>query len=1061
MKIFFTNETKISRFRIQWICFLKERKFFLLLFLFTSFSFELFSQIIVTGIVRDATGLPLHGVTVNLKSTAISTTTDNVGKYSITCPDLQGVLVFSFVGYSTDEVSLNNRNVVNVELKQGDQALSEVVVTGYTTQQKKDITGSVAVVNMKDMKAIPTGSAAEALQGMASGVNIIRSGAPFAASKILIRGITNFGNTNPLVIVDGIEQNLELISPEDVESVQILKDGSAGAIYGSRGANGVILVTTKRGETGAPVISYEGSYGIQFPHTGNPYNLLNPTEYMQIYNEVFPGNPLFKDGFPEYTYRGPAGAGVAFEGDPNINPDLYFLEAPNKGKNYVIYKMNKQGTDWFHELYKKASLTRNNLNVSGGGEKAKYFFSLGHLDNEGTLIKSFLKRENVRINTDFKIGKNFKIGENLNVVHSRIGNIFGSTAPNSLMAMIPLKDIKGNWAGSFAGSSLGQGSNPVAAQYRHIDDVNYSLNVIGSGYAELNFLRKFTIRTSLGYNYGQSYVSTFNPTPYETSETNNAENQLSISSSYAVTTTFTNTLNYRNTFSRHDFSILIGSEAIEADARGQSGLSKSLFSSEPNFLFLENGQEGTNSSSIATTTLFSLFGRIDYSYNNKYLFSATARRDGSSRFGEGKKYGVFPSFSLGWRVSEEEFLENINWIDDLKLRVGYGVLGSQSNVSANNQYTLFYSGRGYPDAVDHYYDLAGTGSSALQGFGVQRYGNPFTSWEENIITNIGLDAAILNRRLEFSIEYYKKSINGLLFTEPLPAVVGDATAPQINIGDIQNTGIDFSAMYHGKIGRQFTYFIRPNITHYKNKIVHIPDPGYFDVGVVRNEEGFPVSSFFGYKVLGIFQNDNEVALAPTQTDALPGRFRYADIDGNGKITPDDRTHLADPNPEFTYGLNLGFTYKNFDFSAFVYGSQGNEIYNSLRRALEDMALYPQQGKSKDLLKAWTPKHPETNIPRIGTVASFSTYGVNNSYFIEDGSYLKLRSLILGYTLNREFLKNKINKLRVYLQAANLFTFTKYSGIDPEIGGSSAAFGIGSGSYPTDETNIILGLSITL
>ena len=1036
--------------------------FFFCLLLVFAFSINISAQSTVIGTVKDEAGNMLQKVSVNLKGTLVTTSTDDEGKYSIICPDLKGVLVFSSVGFATREVRLNGNRELNVELFQTDKSLDEVIVTGYSSQRKKDITGSVAIVDMKSMKSIPTGSAAEALQGMASGVNVIRSGVPGATSKILIRGVTNFGNTNPLIIVDGIEQDLNLISPQDIESFQVLKDGGAAAIYGVRGANGVILVTTKKGKIGAPVIAYEGSFGLQLPRSGNPYNLLNPDDYMKVYSQAFPGNSFYKDGMPDYTYKGPAGSGVAFEGDSEVNPALYFLEIPNKGKNYVIYKTNKEGTDWFHELYKKSPSIRQNVSASGGNDNARYLFSLGYLNEQGTLVKSYIKRYTARVNTEFNIGNNLRVGENINLIHTDIGGVYGSTAPYNLQSIIPVKDIMGNWAGSFGGPDLGQAGNPIAAQYRHENDMNYRYYILGSGYAELDILKKFTMRTNLGYNISNSYNQNFEPTAYEHSEANNAQNQLSINSGFENTMTFTNTLSYKNTFTKHNLAVLIGSEAIEYNGRNQSGIKKNFFSTDPNFLILNNGQEGMqNSSSINKNTLFSLFGKVDYSYDDKYLLSGTLRRDGSSRFGEGNKYGIFPSISLGWRMSEEEFMKNLTWLDELKIRMSYGVLGSQSNVDAQNQYTLFYSGMGYPDAADHYYDLAGTGNSAIQGFGVQRYGNTNTSWEENIISNIGIDVTMLKNKLDISIEYYRKSINGLLFTEPLPAIIGDAIAPKINIGNIQNSGVDFTAKYSGRVSNNFKYFIGSNITSYKNEVVNIPGPGYFDQGVVRNEEGYPISSFFGYKVIGLFNSLDEIASAPTQEAAAPGRFRYEDIDNDKKITPADRVHLGDPNPDFTYGINLGFEYENFDFSAFLYGSQGNQIYSAIRKGLDFIGYYPTWNKSNNLLNAWTPTNTNTNIPKVESVASFSTLNVNNSYYIENGSFLKLRSLVLGYTVNPTVKKGNTKKfqVRAYAQVANLFTLTKYSGIDPEVGGASAAFGIDNGGYPTDETNIVFGLSI--
>ncbi len=1021
----------------------------------------LIQQAKITGKVIDENGDAIPGVNVQVEGTTLGTLTDVNGNYSIEKPRDNVVLVFSFIGYTTQRISAAGKTTINVNLAAEVTALEEVVVTGYSTQRRKDITGSVAVMDITTVKTVPAQSAIETLQGLASGVNVFRSGAPGSTSKIFIRGITNFGDTDPLVIVDGIEQNLNNISAKDIESIQVLKDAGAASIYGVRGANGVILVTTRKGKKGAPVISYDGTFGMQYPLAGNPLNLLNSKDYMTVYNIAFPGNVLYKNGLPDYTYMGPAGSGVAMEGDPAVNPSKYFLEIPNKGKNYVIQKVNKEGTDWWHEVYKPAPTTEHNLSASGGTENLNYLLALGYLNQHGTIIKSYLKRYSVRINTQASIGKNLRLGENINLVFRDVGPA-GGTTPYSLQPTIPVKDIMGNWAGSFGGPLLGQGSNPVAGQYRSMDNINNEWFQVGNIFAELDFLKDFTARTSLGYNFSQSFYHSFSTTPYENSENNNALNQLSITSGYGRTMTFTNTLTYNKTLGKNELKVVVGSEAIAYNARNVNGTKKDFFNEDPNFQILDNGQSGIlNASSISKHTLFSLLSRLDYSYDSKYLLSVTVRRDGSSRFGPGKKYGTFPAVSLGWRISNESFMQNLTWVNDLKIRGSYGILGSQSNVDYLNQYTLYYSGKGYPDAADHYYDLAGTGNSAIQGFGIQRYGNPNTGWEKNIVTNLGFDASILNNRLDLSVEYYKKSIKGLLFTAPKPAVVGEATAPKINIGDIQNKGIDATLTYKSKVSSGFNYSASINITTYKNEVVDIPDPGYFDVGVVRNQEGFPVSSFFGYKVLGLFNTEEEISNSPVQNGAAPGRFKYQDTDKDGTITASDRVHLGDPNPDFTYGLTLKLEYKNFDLSTFLYGSQGNEIYSSIHKSLDFFGYYPGWNKSNILLNAWTPENTDTKIPKIEPTSSFSTCNVNNSYFIHDGSYLKIRSLVLGYTLNPNIInKIKLSGLRIYCQVANLLTITKYDMVDPEVSGSAAAFGIDGGSYPKSEPNITFGVTMT-
>jgi len=1034
----------------------------------------LIQQAKISGKVLDENGSPMPGVNVQIEGTTLGTLTDGNGNYSLDKPRDNVVLIFSFIGYTPQRIPAAGKTVIDVNMASEVTALEEVVVTGYSAQRRKDIAGSVAVVQVDNLQKVASRSVQQALQGMAAGVDITQSGVPGAAPKIYVRGITSFGNTDPLIIVDGIEQSLNNISAVDIESIQVLKDAGAASIYGVRGSNGVILVTTKKGKSGAPVISYEGSYGIQFPLPGDPWNILNSADYVKLYNVAFPGNPRFSGGMPDYMYRGPQGAGVANEGDPAVDPSKYFYESPNAGKNYIIQKVDKEGFDWFHALFKKAPTTEHNITASGGTDKAKYLFSLGYLDQQGTLVETNLKRYSARVNTEYSIAKNIRVGENANIIHrnnvgfSENSQFGGIVETMKQQPIVPLKDIAGNWGGTFGGPELGDGQNPVGVQYRNSqNDIPLDWYIIGNAYGELDFLKGFTARTSIGYNIANSFSSNFNTTQVENVQANTSPNELSVSASYSSRMTFTNTLRYKNTFAgKHNLEAMIGSEAIKYVGRGVSGSRQVFFSEDPNYLVLGGGTQATNnSSSISMESLYSIFARADYNFNNRYYLGATLRRDGSSRFGPDSRYGIFPAFSAAWRISDESFMQNIAWLDDLKLRGSFGILGSQNNVSATNAFNLYGA-----SVTGSYYDITGSGTGELQGFYSSRIGNPKTSWEENIVTNIGFDATVLNNSLDISFEWYKKSIKGLLFSEPLPAVIiSGATAPTVNIGDIQNVGVDAAVGYRGKIGADFQYNVRINATHYKNECVDIPDPGYFGSGSwqgvgtpVRNQEGHPISSFFGYNIIGLFNSEEEVASAPPQNGAAPGRFRYEDVNDDGAITPDDRTHLGDPNPWLTTGLNLGANYKGFDLSAFFYASLGNEICNLTRSYLYFWSFYPTTNKSKELLNAWTPENKNTTIPKIETAGTESSSAAMNSFYVEDGSFLKLKSLQLGYTLSPELLQTlRISRIRLYVQAANLFTLTKYSGLDPElIGGGASVHGVDLGSYPNNELNIYFGVSVT-
>lgn len=1049
--------------------FLLRKKGVSLLLLCLLTSIAVYAQTSITGKVVGADdSQPIAGASVLIKgNTTNGAITAADGTFKLTAGP-NAVLVISYIGYQLQEIPVGNQTTFNISLTPSATTLGEVVVTGYSSERKKDITGSVSVVDVKALKSIPAGSAVQALQGQAAGVTVLSSGAPGSPSNIFVRGITSFGNTQPLVLVDGVQAELNDVSADDVESIQVLKDAGAAAIYGVRGSNGVIVVTTKKGKSGQPVISYDAYYGNQQPLQGNVFNLLNSQDFARLTKVAYPSTGLFQNGLPDFTYRGPGATGVGNAGSPAVDPSRYNFDAANPGANYLIQSVNKTGTDWFHELFQNAPMTSHNLTASGGTDKSNYMVSLGYFNQQGTMLKSYLERYSARINTQFKVKNNIRIGENLYIFYKKNPGFDNLSTGNPIawtyraMPTIPVYDIKGNFAGTFAGPELGSSSNPVAVQMNTVNNKTNAWNAVGNVFAEVDFLKHFTARTSLGGSIDNQYATNFTFTPYNNSEGNTNPNSFSEIALYNSNTMWTNTLSYTNAFGKQNLKVIVGSEAIRNYGRYLIGSASRLFSTNFDYLSLSNGTTNiTNASSAYNNTLFSVFSRLDYAYNDKYLVGVTVRRDGSSRFGSNRRYGTFPSVSLGWRLSGEEFLKDVTWLNELKLRASYGVLGSQNNVSPQNAYTLFGG-----TFANSYYDIGGNGSLA-QGFAQTSIGNPNTGWEENIVTNAGLDATILNNKLDVSFEYYQKSINGLLFTQPLPATAGGATAPTVNIGDIQNKGVDLALNYRQTINPSLKFNIGANITTYKNEVVHIPGPGYFDVAntqnlgnVVRNQVGQPVSSYFGYQVLGIFKNDAEVTAAPTQSGAAPGRFKYADINGDNKIDATDRTFLGSPNPDFTYGINLGVTYRNFDFSTILYGSQGNEIYNTIRSFTHFFSTYVG-AKSNDLLNAWTPENPNSSIPKIESTGSFSSSGVSNSFYVENGSFLKMRSLMIGYTVQPAVLKKfGMSKLRVYAQGANLFTLTKYTGLDPELSGNSSAFGIDYANYPNNQKNFILGLNLS-
>ncbi len=1030
---------------------------FLLLFL----SGSVFAQTVVTGTVtsaKDSKPLPYASVTV--KGTTVSTATSASGEFSINVPAGKNLLVITFGGYEEAEVNISNSKTVAVAMKEKVSELSEVVVTGYTAQKRKEITGAVAVVNVKELKQMPVGTGEEALQGRAAGVTVISSGQPGAASDIRIRGITAFGNNAPLVMIDGVQAGLHDINSAEIESIQVLKDASA-AIYGVRGSNGVIIVTTRKGKSGKAKVTYDGYYGWTTP--GKGYEMANPQQeadaiWLQQRNSGIanPSSGQFGNGanpvLPDYIT--PTGK---FEGDPAVNPALY-----NKD-SYQITKTNKTGTNWYDEITRTAPMQNHNVSVSGGGDKSSFLFALGYINQQGIADFQYLKRYSARINTVFNVRNNIRIGENAYFFFKQ-NPTFGNQSEGSPFttafresSAIPVYDIVGNFAGTKS-QEFGNARNPYADIYRTKDNKGVNTDIIGNVFAEVDFLKHFTFRTSFGGTIDNNYYYNFNYVGYENAEGNTGVNSFSEGAGINTQWTWTNTVAYSNIFGKHSVKGLLGYEALNSNGRYSSGTRSNYFSEIPDYWILNSGS-GTqsNAGGAYRNAVLSQFARVEYGYDGKYLLNASIRRDGASVFAEDVRYGWFPSVSAAWRISQEGFMQDVTFINDLKLRGSWGVLGSYGNVGATNPYNLYATRAG-----KSFYDISGSSTAPYAGFYASNIGNPSTTWEEDIITNFGLDATMFNNKFDFSIEWFKKKVSGLLFTASGiqwdRIFTGDADLPKVNIGNMENTGFEFSGAYHGVVGKDFRFDISGNLTTYNNKIVDIPGAGYFDgpqirnVTPTRNAEGHPVGAFFGYQVIGKFQSADDVAKSPTQTDAKPGTFKYQDVNGDGKIDADDRTFIGDPNPDFTYGLNISFSWKSLDFSTFFFGSQGNDIFNQTKY-FTDFPDFFKGGLSREAAtNSWTPTNPNGTVPILQLAGGFSTDQVANSYFISKGSYLRNKQMQIGYTFPATMIqKIGLDRLRIYIQAANLFTITGYKGTDPELQSSdinnTVGFGIDQGNYP--------------
>jgi TonB-dependent starch-binding outer membrane protein SusC len=1057
-----------------------------------------FSQTRVTGKVSGPDSKPLFGVTITAKGTNVATTSGADGAYAIVMPPKSDVLIFSSVGYEVSEVNVRGHNEIDVAMKIATTSLNEVVVTGYTAQRKKDITGAVSVVNVAEMKQLPATTGEEALQGRASGVTVISSAQPGAASDIRIRGVTSYGNNNPLVIVDGVRGSIHDLNPNDIESIQVLKDASA-AIYGVQGSNGVIIVTTKRGKTGRAKVSYDAYFGVTTQGTG--FDMANTQEeanaiWQQMKNSgLNPGdknfyNPQYGKGatpvVPDYiqTYD-PKKNGFPSPLPTDTNGHTIYgwtkCNCPadsivDASKYYDINSAqitlaNKNGTDWYKEITRNAFVQQHNLSVSAGGEKSSYYFSINYLDQDGILKYQYLKRYGVRMNTLFNVKNNIRVGENAYMFY-KDNPIFGNQGEGSPFttayredAIIPVYDVAGNFAGTKS-QGLGNARNPYADIYRTKDNHGYNWDMTGNIFAELDFLRHFTARTSFGGTVDNNWFYNFGYVGYENAEGNTGANSFSEGGGYSTVTTFTNTLTYGNIFAeKHSLRLLAGTEAVRSYYRYASGTRSSYFSELPIYWTLNSGTGSqSNAGGAGQYASMSFISKLEYSYANKYLVNASFRRDGTSKFAEDYRWGWFPGVSVAWRASEEGFFRNISWISDLKVRASWAKLASDLNVDPTNAYNLYATRLGKSA-----YDISGTSTAPYAGFYRSNIGNVSTTWEQDIISNIGIDAVILKNKLDFTVEYYKKKISGLLFDLSGVAsgvmIIGDAAVPKVNIGNIQNAGVDVNVTYHATVAKDLKLDLTGIFTSYKNKIVDIPGVNYIDGVTIRNnklqryEEGHPFGAFFGYKVVGIFQDAADIAKSPKQDDAIPGVFKYQDVNGDGKITTDDRTYIGDPNPKFNYGFNITATYKNFDFSTFFFGSEGNDIFNNTLYFTDFPDFFKGGIRREAATNSWTPSNPGAKIPLLRTTGGFSTdnSGYANSYFISKGSYLRNKQMQLGYTLPNKLLsKYGIDRLRVYVQATNLFTITKYNGLDPELPSqpdsngrivNTFEYGIDQGSYP--------------
>ena len=1048
-----------------------------------------FGQKAITGkITGGDTNEALIGANVVIKGTTNGAITDIDGMYSIMANE-NDVLVVSYLGYTTQEMVVGASNVMNLSLAEG-ALIQEVVVTGYTVDTRRSTPGSVSTIESAALKVQPSGNVEQQLQGRVPGVTVVSNGQPGTVSQVRVRGFGALGGNEPLYIVDGVPVgSTDFLAPDDIESTTVLKDATSASIYGARAAGGVIVYTTKQGKKGnSPLkVSYNGMIGATTPGEGN--GVLNPQQQAEWTRNAIRNGALANGteaGDIEYSHP-QYGTGTGDSWTPSLpdfllvggnaavngNVDLNAEEAnynidPNAGPIYQVVRANQAGTDWYDEITRTGILHRHNLGFSGGMDGGRIYVGLGVQDQEGILLHQKFSRYHARVNSEFDILPGLSVGQNLQMTHRSTRVLLGDAggagssddenvflAASRMSPIIPVFDEFGGYAGT-AAPGFNNPANPVAELDGRQNDRGFENAIFGNVYLKYSPIDNLTLKSSFGGRHGASSSVNFSRRTYENQE-NNSSFGYSRFEGNGTAWTWTNTANYSiNVGGNSDLDILVGQEALNTGTfRGISASGINPFAQTPDFVTLSTvGSRVVNEFTTSGVTFSSLFGRVKYDFNDKYIVSAVVRRDGSSRFGAENRFGVFPAFSLAWRVSEESFMQGSNLFDDLKIRGGYGIMGNSNNVDPNNQFSLFGTSIGASS-----YDIGGTNSSAVDGFFRTRIGNPAARWERAVTANVGIDALLLDGALDLGVEVWSKRTEDLLFQAPVSVMTGGfASAPSVNVGEMLNTGIDLFVSYRGGSSDKFRYEVAVTGGFLNNEIVALADgieslpnrsASYRGITPVLNQVGEPISAFFGYEVVGLFENDAAVAAAPTQEGAAPGRFQFADLDGDGEITIDDRTTLGSPVPDFTGGLNIDLDFGNIGLDIYSYASIGNEIFNASKIFTDFYPLFPGAAISDRVVDSWTPDNLDATIPIFESNSNFSTNTQSNSFYVEDGSYFRLQNITLSYNVPSSTASTRgLESARLFAGVNNVFTITGYSGADPSVGGAADTnFGIDLGNFP--------------
>jgi len=991
----------------------------------------------VRGTVTDAVeGEALAGVNIQIQGTTRGTATGPDGTYELRAPSARDTLVFTFIGFQRTVVPIDGRTTIDVALQPSVLEGEEVVVTGYQTQRKADVTGSVATVDIEKVQDVTSANLQQSLEGRVAGLNLQTSGTPGGGdAEVRIRGYSTFGDQRPLYIIDGVptQSGLRTINPRDIESVQVLKDASAASIYGARAQNGVIVITTKKGSPdGELALSFDTYVGAQ--QRPELPGVTNARQWGKVYWRARNNDGISNIDHPQYDFEP--------DGNGGVNVTLpEFIDPPNDGNGETIRAAN---TDWIDESFDTALEQSYNLNLRRSTENANVAASGSYFNQQGIITDTWFDRYTLRVNSDYSFNDRVRIGENVTVDQHNEVRLQPSFTEDILFQhpLVPVYKENGEFAGPTDG--LGDRLNPVGIADRNKNNVIRNWRIFGNAFIEVLPIESVTLRSSMGLDYGNTYIRSFQERFNEGTQ-QRVNNELFNEYRWGLSWTWSNTVEYTDTFAEnHNVNVLGGVEAIESRSEFFNSLGREFFLDEDqDYRYLDAAAEIANSAGGGSeSTLLSFFGKADYNYADRYLGSFTLRRDASSRLGRVSNNAVFPAFSLGWRISNEPFFSSIDAVDDLKVRFGWGQTGGQS-IGDFAAFGAFALSQNFST-----YDLTGAQTSTNTGFYRAVIGNQDLGWERSTEYNFGLDLSMWQSRLTIAADYFIKDTEEILLQPPIPAVSGEGSPPFINAGVIDNRGLELELGTTGLVNG-LEYSVTGTFAAIRSNVESLANNVDFLQGAEGNriQPGRAVSEFYGFVADGLFQNQDEVDDHADQPGKGVGRIRYADLNDDGIINDEDRTWIGNPNPDFTYGLNIDLRYKSVDFAVLLQGEQGGDIFNTTRRIL-DFASGLNFNYGTNTLDAWTPENTDTDIPRLSASDNNNELRVS-SYYVEDGSYAKLKTVTLGYTLPQRLATAiRADRVRIYAQGQDLLTFTGYSGTDPEIGVRGAFdLGIDRNFYP--------------